>query len=210
MIPSDKAAPSRQSALQAVKTLLSYIGEDPDRPGLQDTPNRVLKAWEQDWGSGYKQANPESMVKLFEQEGEYGLPAGKHYDQMVIVDGIGLFSTCEHHMAPFFGSAVLAYIPDQRGLLGISKLARVVEHYARRLQVQERLTAQIADFLSHNVSKDCGVVIRARHMCMISRGVRQPHAKTTTSALRGAFFANGKARAEFLSLAARGNSFSCD
>ena len=207
------APPTRQEAKDAVATLLRFIGDDPRRPGLLETPERVLRAWELEWGSGYRELPPEALVKLFEEEGrghregELALPpGGKKYNQMVGVVGIDLFSTCEHHMAPFFGQAFISYIPTEKGLLGISKLARVVEYFARRLQVQERLTEQVADFLFEHVSPDVGIVIKARHFCMCSRGVRQPHAQTITSALRGAFYDDPATRSEFLALAREGGS----
>lgn len=209
----------RQSALAALRTVLSYIGEDPERPGLVDTPDRVLKAWEEDWGVGYLEpAKP--LVKLFEHEGAFAHDDEEILDsnadnqalalrgEMVTVSDIQLFSHCEHHLAPFFGTAAISYIPTKAGLIGISKLARVVEHFARRLQVQERLTAQIADYLVEHVSPDVGIVIKCSHMCMVSRGVKQPNAKTITSALRGAFYDDGKTRSEFLALT-RGSDYSC-
>lgn len=207
ILPTDEN-PRRASALKAVRELLKFIGEDPDRPGLIETPERVLKAWEESWGAGYREP-VKPLVKLFEEEAQR---EGYSYGgtEMVTVNGIDLYSTCEHHMAPFFGTATISYIPDARGLLGISKLARVVEHFARRLQVQERLTVQIADYLSENVSNDVGIVIECSHMCMVSRGVKQPHAKTVTSALRGIFFDDPRARSEFLALARPGGAYRCD
>jgi GTP cyclohydrolase I len=177
-----------------MEVLLPYIGE-PARPGIEDTPGRVLRAWKMHWGSGY--ASPPPQMKLFREE-------GVDYSQMVLVSGIDFFSSCEHHLAPFFGSVDIAYIPDQRrGVLGLSKFARVVEYFCRRLQVQERLNAQIADFIAEHVSCDVGVVIRATHMCMTSRGVQKPNAITTTSSLRGAFIAEPSTKDEFLRLTAR-------
>jgi GTP cyclohydrolase I len=181
----------REQALEAIRTLLDYIGEDPDRPGLGRTPERVLRAWERDWGLGYRSEPP--ALPLFASN-------EINYNEMVLVRDIRFFSTCEHHMAPFFGSCDIGYLP-QSGIVGLSKLARVVAHFAQRLQVQERLTCQIADYLTTHVSgRGVGVIMRATHLCMVSRGVKQPEAVTVTSALRGALFDDAKARSEFLHL----------
>jgi GTP cyclohydrolase IA len=189
--------PSEDQALAAVKTIIEYIGDDPDRPGLQETPARFLKAWRQSWGSGYHNAG-EGLVKLFPHEdGDFADGA------MVLVQGIEFYSTCEHHLAPFYGMADVAYIPRRNGLVGLSKLARIVNHYARRLQVQERLTNQIADHIKGSISVDCAVIMRASHMCMVSRGVQQQASLTVTSALRGVFYQDDKCRAEFMALTNR-------
>jgi GTP cyclohydrolase I len=203
MNQSDRS--TRNSTLAAVETILRYIGEDPDREGLQETPERFLKAWGDEWGAGYR-APVKDLVKLFVDE---QTAAVSKFDEMVIVDNISFYSHCEHHIAPFFGVAHIAYIPTPRGIVGISKLARIVEHFSRRLQVQERLTTEIADFITENISPDVGVVLKARHMCMMSRGVRQQHAQTITSALRGRIFSEPSARAEFLALTRHG-SRTCD
>lgn len=186
--PPDGARPSRFRAMAAIKTLLAYIGEDVDRPGLLDTPERVLKAWEQDWGKGYRAPPPE--LRMFPER-------GIDYDQMVVVRAQHFYSCCEHHMAPFFGTADIAYIPDPaRGVLGLSKFSRVLGHFSRRLQVQERLTAQVADYLCEHVSPNVAVVMRAQHMCMMSRGVGQHTAVTKTSAMRGEYLTDAATRAE--------------
>lgn len=175
-------------AAKAVRSLLVCMGEDPDRPGLQGTPERVARAWFGDWGRGYREGPP--TLTFFRD-------ASINYDQMVVERDITFFSHCEHHMAPFFGTAAIAYIPEpEKGILGISKLVRIVDHFSRRLQVQERLTAQIADFLWPQVSLDVAVVLRATHFCMSSRGVRQPNATTITTAIRGRFH-DAAPRAEF-------------
>ena len=172
--------------------LLQYIGEDPKRGGLLDTPKRVAKAWDH-WSSGYKVDIP-TLLKTFE-DGADGC------DEMVVVKDIPFYTHCEHHMAPFFGTATIAYIPDGR-IVGLSKLPRVVNAFARRLQVQERLTNQIADAIQTNLHpKGVGVVIRARHLCMESRGIQQQGHHTITSALRGVMRESAEARAEFLDLA---------
>lgn len=181
---------------QAVKALLRFIGDDPERPGLLDTPDRVLKAWIQSWGAGYHMQAPE--LRMFKEE-------GVNYDQMVVVKDLAFFSTCEHHMAPFFGRADIAYIPDKtKGVLGLSKFARVLEFFARRLQVQERLNEQVAAFLAENVSKHVAVVMHATHMCMVSRGVQQPNAITSTSVMKGYFLNDQATRNEFFRLTKAG------
>jgi GTP cyclohydrolase I len=191
-----KTGPTYEQALEAVNTLLQYIGEDPKRPGLVDTPGRFLRAWREEWGKGYHTSKP--LMRMFPEP-------NRHYDEMVIVRDIAFHSHCEHHIAPFFGSFDIGYIPDERGIVGLSKLCSAAAFFSRRLQVQERLTEQVAEFLTAEVSKTgVGVVCRATHMCMVSRGVTQPNAQTITSALKGRFFADDKARAEFLRLLGKG------
>lgn len=171
--------------------LLRYIGEDPAREGLQDTPRRFLAAW-REWCSGYGR-DVQDVLRTFEDGAE-------QCDEMVIVRQLPVFSLCEHHCAPIFGHAHIAYIPQGR-ILGLSKFARVVDIFARRLQVQERLTAQIAMALWGALSPQAvGVVLECRHMCMESRGARVPGTITTTSKLLGAFKTEPAARAEFMRL----------
>lgn len=179
------------NAETAVRTLLSTIGEDITREGLLETPRRVAKAWRH-WCGGYS-IDPASLLKTFED----GADGAK---EMVVVRDIPFFSHCEHHMAPFFGTATVAYIPNGR-IVGLSKLNRLVDCFARRFQVQERMTTQIADaIVEHLDPLGVGVIVTARHMCIESRGVSQHGSKTTTSALRGAMI-EGTQRQEFLSLA---------
>ena len=174
-----------------VRRLLQYVGEDVNRGGLLETPKRVAKAWAE-WTSGYKK-NPADLLKVFE-DGANGC------DEMVIVKNIPFYTHCEHHLAPFFGTASVAYIPDGK-IVGLSKLSRIVDMYARRLQVQERLTNQVADALNDNLSpKGVGVIIEARHLCMESRGLCQQGHSTVTSALRGVLKDKPEARAEFMAL----------
>lgn len=162
------------------------------REGLRDTPNRVAKAWAH-WVSGYD-VDIAGLLKVFEDGAE-------NYDQMVIVKEIPIYSKCEHHLADIFGTATIAYIPNGK-IVGLSKLSRLADAFARRLQVQERLTAQIADALQEHLSPlGVGVVIKARHMCMESRGICQQGHHTITSALHGLLRDDPNARAEFLSLA---------
>lgn len=169
--------------------LLQFVGEDVSRGGLQETPSRVARAW-QDWCSGYNK-DPAEVLKVFEDGAD-------SYDEMVVVADIPLYSKCEHHMADIFGTATIAYVPDGK-IVGLSKLSRLLDVYAKRLQVQERLTAQVADALmEHLQPKGAGVVIKARHMCMESRGVNQQGHYTVTSALRGVLKDVPEARAEFM------------
>lgn len=177
----------------AVKLMLVAIGEDPEREGLRETPGRVVKAWAE-WFSGYKE-DPAALLKTFED-------GAQDYNEMVLLDSIPVQSHCEHHLAPFVGTAVVAYIPNGR-IVGLSKLVRLVDVFAKRLQVQERLTNQIADTLMQELRpKGAAVLIRAEHFCMATRGVHAPGVFTTTSTLRGVFM-EPEARAEFLSLAMR-------
>ena len=174
-----------------VINLLDAIGEDPTREGLRDTPKRVMKAWKF-WTKGYAE-RPEDVLKVFEDGGET-------YDQMLVVRDISIYSHCEHHLAPFFGTATIAYIPNGR-IVGLSKLARLADVFARRLQVQERLTEQIAAALwEHLQPKGVGVMLSCRHMCMESRGVQRTGSSTITSSLRGFMRDDAKARAEFMAL----------
>lgn len=175
-----------------VVRLLQYVGEDPKRGGLLETPHRVAKAWKE-WCSGYSKS-AKDILKVFEDGAE-------NYDQMVVVKDIPIYSKCEHHMADIFGTATIAYIPNGK-IVGLSKLSRLADMFAKRLQVQERLTAQIADSLFEELgAKGVGVVIKARHMCMESRGVCQQGHHTITSALRGDMMTDAETRAEFLQLA---------
>lgn len=178
-----------------IRDMLAYIiGESPERGGLQETPVRVVKAWEF-WTSGYNM-RASDVLKVFEDGAE-------SYDQMLVRKDIPLYSHCEHHMAAIFGTCTIAYIPDGK-IVGLSKLDRLVEVFARRLQVQERLTVQIADAIMENLApKGCAVYINARHMCIESRGVQNRNSETITTALRGVFLDEPATRAEFLA-AARG------
>ena len=175
---------------QHVAAMLAALDPDPAREGLRDTPRRVEKAF-QHYTAGYGQ-DPRKVIgdALFEAE----------TDEMVVVKDIELYSLCEHHLAPFFGKAHVAYIPSQR-IVGLSKIARVVEVFSRRLQVQERLTAQVAQAL-HEVlqPKGVGVVVEANHLCMMMRGVEKQNSKTVTSCLLGLFRSDERTRSEFLSL----------
>lgn len=186
------------SAEDIVTRLLQYIGEDPAREGLLETPKRFLKACGE-WFSGYKQ-DPASLFKVFEDGAERA-------NELVIVNNIPLASHCEHHIVPIMGVAHVGYIPDGK-IVGISKLARLVDVFSRRLQVQERLTNQIADtIVEHLAPKGVGVIIRAKHLCMATRGVKMPDALTTTSAMRGCLMEEPAARAEFMNLCRDAETF---
>lgn len=178
----------------AVETLLASVGDpNPKRPGMADTPARMVRAWAE-WTSGYRQ-DPHALLTVFEDGAE-------NYDAMVIVHGVPIVSQCEHHLAPFHGYAHIAYVPNGR-VVGLSKLARLADVFARRLQVQERLTTQIASTLHESPVKPrgVGVLVRATHTCMSSRGVKVHGNATTTSALTGVFL-EPAVRAEFLQLCA--------
>lgn len=175
---------------KAVSTILTLIGENPQRQGLVKTPERVFKAYEF-LTSGYKQ-NPKDILNdaLFDSSN----------NEMVVVRDIEFYSLCEHHLLPFFGRVHCAYIPNQK-VIGLSKIPRLVDMFARRLQIQEQLTEQIADALSEHIgAKGVGVVIEARHLCLQMRGVQKANATTTTSALRGLFLKDEKTRKEFFAL----------
>src|ERR1700729_1415976 len=180
---------SREQAEEAVRTLLRWAGDDPAREGLRDTPKRVVKAYA-DWFSGYTVDPREYMRRTFEEvEG---------YDEMVVLRDIAFESYCEHHMAPIIGRAHVGYLPTDR-VVGISKLARVVEGYARRFQVQEKLTAQIAGCISEVLKpRGVGVVVDAVHQCMTTRGVHKRGVSLITSRMTGIFRADARTRAEFL------------
>lgn len=194
----DINSPECRKAMDHVRSLLSFIGEDPNREGLIDTPKRVVKAMHEHF-RGYNMDPAEALARTFsEVEG---------YDQMVLLTDLDIQSHCEHHMVPFVGKAHVAYIPDGK-VVGLSKLAKVVEIFSKRLQVQEKLTAQIAQAIQTHLNPlGVAVVIECRHFCMCYRGVHQPRAWTTTSKLTGVFLKNMATREEFLRLiASRGRS----
>jgi len=176
---------------RAVREILSAIGEDPDRDGLVDTPARVARTYAEQF-SGLSQHPEDVLGTVFDAD----------HDEMILVRDIELYSTCEHHLVPFFGRAHVAYIPNEKGqITGLSKLARLVDIYARRPQVQERMTSQIADALMRVLEpRGALVVIEAEHLCMSMRGVRKPGAKTVTSAVRGIIRDSATTRAEAMSL----------
>ena len=176
---------------EAIRTLLRWSGEDPTREGLLDTPKRVARAWKE-YCAGYEDDPGQHLARTFEEVGGY--------DDVVLLKGIPFQSHCEHHMAPIIGKASIAYLPKDR-VVGISKLARVLQGFARRLQVQERLTAQVADCIWEKL-QPCGVavVIEASHACMTARGVRTPGVGMTTSRMLGVFREDERSRQEVLGL----------
>lgn len=182
----------RPTFRKAASLLLSVADPRPEREGLRETPERVAKAWDF-WTSGYGM-KAEDILKVFEDGGE-------SYDEMVLVRDIPVYSKCEHHLADIFGTASVAYIPDGK-IVGLSKLSRLVDMHARRLQVQERLTNDIAEDLWRCLNpRGVGVIVRARHLCMESRGICQQGHHTVTSSLRGVFKSDPSAREEFMKLA---------
>lgn len=186
--------PSREQAEDAVRTLIRWARDDPSREGLRDTPARVVRAYEE-FFSGYLQDPSEILARTFtEVDG---------YDEMVVMTDIRFESHCEHHMVPIIGKAHVGYLPDHR-IVGISKLARLVEVYARRLQVQEKMTVQIADSLQDVLQpKGVAVVIEAAHQCMTTRGIHKPGVGLVTSRMLGAFRDNEATRREFLAVIGR-------
>src|SRR5499427_1109163 len=184
-----RAKPSRRAAEQAVRTLLGWAGEDPNREGLRDTPQRVVDAY-RDWFSGYEIDPAAYLRRTFEEVGGY--------DELIVLRDITFESHCEHHMAPIIGKVHVGYLPDSK-VVGISKLARVVDGYARRLQVQEKLTAQIANCITEVLKpRGVGVVVSAVHECMTTRGVHKRDVSMVTSRMTGVFRSDARTRAEFL------------
>ena len=181
----------QERAAAAVRELLIAVGEDPDRPGLKETPGRVARAYAETF-AGLWQDPAEILSTTFDED----------HDELVLVKDIPMYSTCEHHLVPFHGMAHIGYIPGADGrVTGLSKLARLVEVYARRPQVQERMTSQIADALADVLMpRGVIVVIEAEHLCMAMRGIRKPGASTVTSAVRGIFRQNQATRSEAMSL----------
>ena len=187
--PRDIAIPA--DVLDAVRTLIRWAGDDPDREGLLDTPGRVARAW-REYAKGYAEDPGAHLARTFEEVGGY--------DEIVLLKDIPFQSHCEHHMAPIIGKAHIAYLPNDR-VVGISKLARVLHGYARRLQVQERLTAEVADAIwEHLQPQGVAVVIEASHACMTARGVRTPGVMMTTSRMMGVFRKDERSRREVLAL----------
>jgi GTP cyclohydrolase I len=174
----------------AVRELLIAIGEDPDREGLVETPNRVARMYEEIYAG--LEEDPRKHLKIFNEDNN---------DEMVIVRDIPLYSICEHHLIPFIGKAHIAYIPGNGKVIGLSKLARIVNCFAKRPQLQERLTSQVADFLDENLQpQGVAVVVEAEHLCMTMRGARASGSQTRTSAMRGIMRSDARTRAEALSL----------
>ena len=183
--------PTKEEAKEAVKTLIKWAGDDPTREGLLETPNRVARSY-QDFFSGYNEDPREILSKKFrEVEG---------YDEMIVLKDIRLESHCEHHMVPFIGKAHIGYLPKNK-IVGLSKLARVVELFSKRLQIQEKLTAQIANAIDEILKpKGVGVIIEASHLCIATRGIRKEASRMVTSRMLGLFRDNSDTRREFLDI----------
>jgi GTP cyclohydrolase IA len=179
--------------MDAITTIIAAIGDDPKRDGLQETPTRVMNSWCEIF-SGYGK-DPRDMLTTFENDG---------YDQMVILTDVEFYSTCEHHMLPFFGKAHIAYIPTKGKVVGISKLARLLEVYTRRLQIQERIGEQVTKALMEHLQPEgAACILEATHFCMTCRGVNKQHSKMVTSSLKGSFLTQPEARQELLTLIRR-------
>ncbi len=189
--PAQAQRPSRKEAEDAVRTLLRWTGDDPAREGLAETPERVVRAYE-DWFSGYAEDPEAFLARTFEEV--------DGYDEIIVLRDIRFASHCEHHLAPIIGRAHIGYLPNRK-VVGISKLVRVVEVYARRLQVQEKMNAQIANCIQHVLEpKGVAVVIEATHQCMTTRGVHKPGVVMVTSSMLGEFRKNPLTRREFLAI----------
>ena len=190
-IANDGKRPSRAEAEAAVRVLIEWAGEDPDREGLQGTPDRVVRAYEE-FFAGYREDPVKLLSKTFEDTADY--------DEMIVLRDIRLESHCEHHIVPIIGTVHIGYLPAGR-VVGISKLARLVEVYAKRMQIQESLTAQIADTLQEVLKpRGVGVVIKAAHQCMTTRGIRKPGVSMVTSRLLGSFREDPTTRREFFAM----------
>jgi GTP cyclohydrolase IA len=193
LLHESAAGASDESIADLVRKMIAKLGEDPDREGLRKTPERFEKAL-RFLTSGY-QENVEQLLN--------GATFSVAYDEMVIVKDIEFFSLCEHHLLPFFGKVHIAYLPSKR-VIGLSKLARLVNMFARRMQIQERMTSQIAQAIEEKINpQGVGVIVEARHLCMQMRGVEKQHSKAVTSAMLGAFRHNKQTRDEFLALVRR-------
>ncbi len=182
----------QQQVRQAIETILSYIGEDIDREGLKETPERMIRSWDRLF-SGYQQ-RPEEILTTFTDDND------TPHKQIILLKDIEFYSTCEHHFLPFVGRVHVAYVPNEH-IVGISKLARLVEIYARRMQIQERIGNQVTKaIMDHLGAKGAACIIEAKHMCMTSRGVEKQHSTMITSSLRGCFLTNVQTRQELMTL----------
>lgn len=188
--------PSAEEAKEAVRTLLRWAGDNPEREGLLDTPKRVIEAY-REWFAGYEDSPEKILSKTFEEV--------EDYDEMVLLKNMRIESHCEHHMAPIIGKVHVAYLPDAK-VVGISKIARLVDVYAKRLQTQEVLTAQIADTIQRVLEpKGVAVVVDAKHQCMTTRGIHKTDTTTVTSRMHGLFKKDPRTRSEFMALIASGD-----
>jgi GTP cyclohydrolase I len=191
---AEKTQPTREEAEEAVRTLIAWAGDDPAREGLIDTPKRVVKAWSE-WFSGYEADPMSALGKTFEDV--------QGYDDMVMLTNIDVESHCEHHLAPILGVAHVAYLP-QKAVVGISKIARVVEIFSKRMQTQETMTAQIADALNEAMApRGVAVLVDAKHQCMTTRGVHHPNVSTITTTFTGEFKTDPALKDRFMRMAER-------
>ena len=189
--PHERSRPSRSKAEAAVRTLIEWAGEDPDREGLRDTPERVVRAYEE-FFAGYREDPADILATTFNETAAY--------DEMIVLRNVRLESHCEHHIVPILGKAHIGYLPSDR-VVGVSKLARLVEIFAKRMQIQETLTSQVADTLQEVLRpRGVGVVIEAAHQCMTTRGIRKPGVSMVTSRMLGCFRDNPETRREFLDM----------
>lgn len=189
MNKTEQQRPTMQEAEEAVRTMLRYIGEDPSREGLVETPRRVVKSWGRIFG-GYDE-DPRKHLKVFTDGA---------CDEMVVLKDVEFYSSCEHHLIPFYGKATIAYIPNGK-VIGVSKLARIMEVFARRAQIQERVGQEITNFLMTELgAKGAACVIEARHLCMAARGVEKQNSLMVTSSLKGVFKEHPETRMEFMNL----------
>jgi len=192
MIPSYLRGRTAQNLMKALRSMMEAVGDDPHREGLRASPQRILRSWQRLYG-GY-QLKPEDVLTTFEEKELFP------HNQIILLKNIEFYSTCEHHMLPFFGKAHIAYLPSNR-IVGISKLARILEIYARRLQLQERIGHQVTQALmTHLNALGAACVLEAQHFCMIARGVEKQNSIMVTSSLRGIFLKNPQTRAELMSL----------
>jgi GTP cyclohydrolase I len=192
---AEQRRPSREAAMEAVRTLIAWAGDDPEREGLKDTPGRVVDAY-REWFSGYDQCPATELTRVFEDV--------NGYDDIVMLKNIDVESHCEHHIAPFLGKAFVAYLPTD-SVVGISKIARVVEIFAKRLQTQETMTAQVAEAINETLKpRGVAVLIDAEHQCMSTRGVHHKDVTTVTTQFTGAFKDDAELRNRFLKLAGYG------
>ncbi len=192
---AEQKRPSREAAMEAVRTLIAWAGDDPDREGLKDTPKRVVEAY-REWFRGYDECPGDELSRVFEEVGGY--------DDIVMLKHIDVESHCEHHIAPFLGKAFVAYLPTE-SVVGISKIARVVEIFAKRLQTQETMTAQIAEAINASLKpRGVAVLIDAEHQCMSTRGVHHKDVTTVTTTFTGEFKDSEELRNRFLKLAGYG------
>lgn len=180
----------KERVKRAVREILAAIGDDPDRDGLKETPDRVARMYDEIFAGLHN--DPKENIKIFQEE---------NHEEMILVKDIPIYSICEHHLLPFIGVAHVVYLPRKGRILGLSKIARIVDNISKKPQLQERLTSQVADVIMDSINPlGIGVVVQAEHLCMTMRGIKKPGSKTITSALRGIMKTDARTRAEVMSL----------